>query len=85
LADTGVHRQTAPLTQEVQLDLGGGPPMVTIILTWIGAVLGIAVLLAMAVGAFAVDVDDALARRREKALEGAAGPSTQLSSSSARQ
>jgi hypothetical protein len=41
--------------------------MVTIVFTWIGAVLGIVVLLAMAAGAFVVDVDDALAHRREKA------------------
>jgi len=45
--------------------------MVTIVFTWIGAVLGIAVLLAMAVGAFVVDFDDALADRRSKASEGA--------------
>ncbi|WP_166459666.1 hypothetical protein [Amycolatopsis pithecellobii] len=43
--------------------------MVTIVFTWIGAVLGIVVLLAMAVGAFAVQVDDALADRRQKATE----------------
>lgn len=48
--------------------------MVTIILTWIGAVLGIAVLLAMAVGAFALDFYDAQASRRQKAPEGTAGP-----------
>jgi len=40
--------------------------MVAIIFTWIGAVLGIAVLLAMAFGAFVVDFDDALAKHREK-------------------
>ena len=52
---------------------GGGTPMVTIVFTWIGAVLGIAVLLAMAVGAFVVDVDDALADRRDKAQESPTG------------
>ncbi|GAB2980508.1 hypothetical protein LWP59_00720 [Amycolatopsis acidiphila] len=40
--------------------------MITIVFTWIGAVLGIAVLLAMAVGAFVVDFDDALADRRKE-------------------
>jgi hypothetical protein len=44
--------------------------MVTIILTWIGSMLGIAVLLAMAVGTFVVDFDDALADRRKKTPEG---------------
>ncbi|WAL65455.1 hypothetical protein ORV05_31960 [Amycolatopsis cynarae] len=48
--------------------------MITIILTWIGALLGIAVLLAMAVGAFALDFNDVLASRRQKAPEGTAGP-----------
>lgn len=32
--------------------------MLTIILTWVGAMLGIAVLLAMAFGAFVLDFDD---------------------------
>lgn len=40
--------------------------MVSIVVTWIGAVLGIAVLLAMAAGAFVVDFDDALADRRKE-------------------
>ncbi|GHF59002.1 hypothetical protein FHX82_000389 [Amycolatopsis bartoniae] len=48
--------------------------MATIVFTWIGAVLGIVVLLAMAAGAFVVDFDDALAARTEKAPEGTAGP-----------
>ncbi|WP_200834384.1 hypothetical protein [Amycolatopsis alkalitolerans] len=49
--------------------------MVAIIFTWIGAMLGIVVLLAMAAGAFVVDVDDALADRRQKvpAPEGTPG------------
>lgn len=38
--------------------------MVAIIVTWIGAVLGIAVLLAMAFGAFVLDFNDALTDRR---------------------
>jgi hypothetical protein len=59
--------------------------MVANVLTWIGVVLGIAVLLAMAFGAFAVEFDDALARRRKKVPEGTAGPVDQLSSSNARQ
>ncbi|WP_236790173.1 hypothetical protein [Amycolatopsis sp. GM8] len=41
--------------------------MVATVFTWIGAMVGIVVLLAMAAGAFVVDVDDALAERREKA------------------
>lgn len=44
------------------------------ILTWAGALLGIVVLLAMAVGAFVVDFDDALADRRKKAAEGTTVP-----------
>jgi hypothetical protein len=38
--------------------------MVTTVFTWIGAVLGIAVLLAMAFGAFVLDFHDALNDRR---------------------
>ncbi|NIH86117.1 hypothetical protein [Amycolatopsis granulosa] len=38
--------------------------MFAIIMTWIGAVLGIAVLLVMAFGAFVLDFEDALADRR---------------------
>lgn len=37
--------------------------MLSIILTWIGAILGIAVLLAMAFGAFVLDFDDTRGRR----------------------
>ncbi|TWE13783.1 hypothetical protein [Prauserella muralis] len=33
--------------------------MLSIILTWVGAILGIAVLFAMACGAFVLDFDDA--------------------------
>ncbi|UQS21934.1 MULTISPECIES: hypothetical protein [Amycolatopsis] len=40
--------------------------MFAIIFTWIGAVLGIAVLLVMAFGAFVLDFEDALADRRRK-------------------
>ncbi|GLY64051.1 hypothetical protein [Amycolatopsis taiwanensis] len=38
--------------------------MFEIIITWIGAVLGIAVLLAMAFGAFVLDFNDVLNERR---------------------
>jgi hypothetical protein len=38
--------------------------MVAVIFTWIGALVGIAVLLAMAFGAFVLDCHDALADRR---------------------
>lgn len=40
--------------------------MFAIIFTWIGAVLGITVLLVMAFGAFVLDFEDALADRRRK-------------------
>lgn len=43
--------------------------MLSIILTWIGTVLGMAVLLAMALGAFVVDIDDAMDGRRRKRTE----------------
>ena len=58
--------------------------MVTIVFTWIGAVLGIAVLLAMAVGAFVVDFDDALADRRSEGPGRHRGPLAQPRSSRAR-
>ncbi|GAA5158600.1 MULTISPECIES: hypothetical protein [Amycolatopsis] len=48
--------------------------MLNAVFTWIGAVLGIVVLLAMAAGAFVVDFDDALADRAEKTPEPTAGP-----------
>ncbi|GAB3575853.1 hypothetical protein GCM10027445_38950 [Amycolatopsis endophytica] len=38
--------------------------MFAIIATWVGAVLGITVLLVMAFGAFVLDFEDALADRR---------------------
>ncbi|MFF5989757.1 hypothetical protein [Prauserella flavalba] len=38
--------------------------MLNIILTWVGAVLGITVLLAMACGAFVLDFDDSRGARR---------------------
>ncbi|WP_166462509.1 hypothetical protein [Amycolatopsis acidicola] len=41
--------------------------MVEIVFTWVGALLGIVVLVAMAAGAFVVDFDDALADRRQQA------------------
>lgn len=43
--------------------------MFSMILTWVGVVLGMVVLLAMAFGAFVVDIDDALGNRRERAVE----------------
>ncbi|WP_216212809.1 hypothetical protein [Amycolatopsis aidingensis] len=43
--------------------------MFATILTWIGAVLGIAVLLAMAFGAYVFDLGDAFGRRRRKPAE----------------
>ena len=41
--------------------------MFSIILTWAGAVLGLALLIAMAAGTFVVDFDDRLQERRSKA------------------
>jgi len=43
--------------------------MLAIIVTWIGAVLGITVLLVMAFGAFVLDFEDALADRRDRRLD----------------
>ncbi|SFQ44813.1 hypothetical protein SAMN05421810_107234 [Amycolatopsis arida] len=43
--------------------------MFSIVMTWIGAMLGVVVLLAMAFGAFVLDVDDALYRRDRKPRE----------------
>jgi hypothetical protein len=43
--------------------------MFSIILTWIGALFGIVVLLAMAFGAFVVDVNDALDGREQRRAE----------------
>lgn len=40
--------------------------MFAIILTWVGAVLGLALLIAMAAGTFVVDFDDRLRERRHK-------------------
>jgi NADH:ubiquinone oxidoreductase subunit 6 (subunit J) len=47
--------------------------MVTVVLTWVGAVLGLMLLVAMAAGAFVVDFDEALRERRVKARSNA-GP-----------
>ncbi|GAA4542974.1 hypothetical protein [Amycolatopsis samaneae] len=41
--------------------------MFSIIVTWVGAVLGLTLLVAMAAGAFVVDFDDALRDRHRKA------------------
>lgn len=43
--------------------------MFSIILTWVGAVLGLTLLVAMAAGTFVVDFDDALSERHRKAAE----------------
>jgi hypothetical protein len=43
--------------------------MFSIILTWIGAVLGLGLLVAMALGTFVVDFDDAFGDRRKKTPE----------------
>ncbi|PRX47891.1 hypothetical protein B0I33_105475 [Prauserella shujinwangii] len=43
--------------------------MLSAILTWIGAMLGIAVLLAMAFGAFVLDFDDTRGRRSKKTAD----------------
>jgi hypothetical protein len=40
--------------------------MLSIILTWIGAVLGLSVLVATAVGGVVIDFDDAFSNRRRK-------------------
>lgn len=40
--------------------------MIAMVFTWIGAVLGVAVLLAMASGAFVLDCHDALSDRRAR-------------------
>ena len=42
--------------------------MFTMILTWVGAVLGLALLIAMAAATFVVDFDDRLQERRRKAV-----------------
>ena len=47
--------------------------MFSIILTWVGAVLGLALLVAMAAGAFFVDFDDVRRERRHKADEQRSG------------
>ncbi|MGW4482791.1 hypothetical protein ACWEOE_03030 [Amycolatopsis sp. NPDC004368] len=46
--------------------------MFAIILTWVGAVLGLALFIAMAASTFLVDLDDALRERRRKAATAAA-------------
>ncbi|WP_199730523.1 hypothetical protein [Amycolatopsis panacis] len=43
--------------------------MFTIVLTWVGAVLGLTLLVAMAAGAFVVDFDEALRERRLRSPE----------------
>ncbi|MFJ1762670.1 hypothetical protein ACIOD2_20295 [Amycolatopsis sp. NPDC088138] len=48
--------------------------MFTMILTWVGAVLGLALLIAMAAGTFVVDFDDRLQERRRKTVTSGATP-----------
>jgi len=43
--------------------------MFSLIMTWIGALLGMALLVAMALGTFVVDLDDAFGDRRRKAAD----------------
>ena len=43
--------------------------MFSIILTWVGAVLGLTLLVALAAGGFVVDFDDAVGDRRKKTPE----------------
>ena len=43
--------------------------MFSMILTWVGSILGLALLVAMAVGTFFVDFDDARGDRRRKKPE----------------
>ena len=50
--------------------------MFSVILTWIGAMLGVAVLLAMAFGAFILDFADARGDRKEKAPDAPSGTPT---------
>ncbi|WET79839.1 hypothetical protein P3102_00845 [Amycolatopsis sp. QT-25] len=40
--------------------------MLATVLTWVGSILGLALLVAMAAGAFVVDFDDARGDRRRK-------------------
>jgi hypothetical protein len=49
--------------------------MFSIIMTWVGALLGIVVLVAMASGTFIVDFDDAMGDREKKAADAADGSS----------
>ncbi len=41
--------------------------MFSMVLTWVGALLGLVLLIAMAAGTFVVDFDDRLQERRRKA------------------
>ncbi|WP_169776562.1 hypothetical protein [Amycolatopsis jejuensis] len=49
--------------------------MLTIVLTWVGSVLGLTLLVAMAAGGFVYDVDEALRERRVKARRHVGDPS----------
>ena len=46
--------------------------MFSIVLTWVGAVLGLALFVAMAASTFLVDLDEAMRERRRKAATAAA-------------
>ncbi|HWD03055.1 MAG TPA: hypothetical protein VG674_11455 [Amycolatopsis sp.] len=46
--------------------------MLSLVLTWIGVVLGLALLVAMAASTFLVDLDEAIRERRRKAASAAA-------------
>ncbi|WP_290056668.1 hypothetical protein [Amycolatopsis solani] len=48
--------------------------MFSMILTWVGALLGLVLLIAMAAGTFVVDFDDRLQERRSKKPAEPAGP-----------
>lgn len=53
--------------------------MLTIVLTWIGAVLGLTLLVATAAGTLAVDFDEALQERRSKTAKVLPGPTGPVS------
>lgn len=46
--------------------------MLSLVLTWVGVVLGLALLVAMAASTFLVDLDEAIRERRRKAASAAA-------------
>ena len=48
--------------------------MFSMVLTWVGALLGLVLLIAMAAGTFAVDFDDRLQERRRRSARGQPSP-----------